>query len=66
MCVTQACMQNWINLDKIVHGNLLCTPAHLEITGKWGIYIQDLSPSSSLCLICEKVSYTHRTRFLQK
>ena len=25
MCVTQACMQNWINLDKIVRGNLVCS-----------------------------------------
>ena len=25
MCLTQACMQNWINLDKIVRGNLVCT-----------------------------------------
>ena len=24
MCVTQTCMQNWINLDKIVRGNLVC------------------------------------------
>ena len=25
MCVTQACIQNWINLTKIVRGNLVCT-----------------------------------------
>ena len=25
MCVTQACTQNWINLDKILRGNLMCS-----------------------------------------
>ena len=25
MCVTQARLQNWINLDKAVSGNLVCT-----------------------------------------
>ena len=23
MCVTQACMQDWLNLDKIMRGNLV-------------------------------------------
>ena len=27
MCVAQVCMQNWISLDKIVRGNLVCIPA---------------------------------------
>ena len=45
MSVTQACVQNWINLDKIVRGNLVCALSYGAYKAKQPCYqVQNREP----------------------